>query len=93
MARRENVEEREELTRHDVWIRIATFVIVTFAWSAVFMYAAISAGEITSLVALGGMWSPLVGVFVTRLVFPDGRKRGSLAGLGWGWGATGWSAC
>jgi membrane protease YdiL (CAAX protease family) len=76
------------MTRRDVWIRIATFAIVTYAWSSVFMYAVIASGEITALTAFGGMWSPLVGVFVTRLVFPDGRRRGSLAGLGWGWGGT-----
>jgi membrane protease YdiL (CAAX protease family) len=72
----------------DVWIRIATFVGVTYGVSSIFMYMVISTGEITALAALGGMWSPLVGVFVTRLIFPDGRRRGSLAGLGWGWGKT-----
>ena len=74
----------------DVWIRIATFVAVTYGFSAIFMYMAISSGEITVVSALGGMWSPLVGVFVTRLIFPDGRRRGSLSGLGWGWGKTGY---
>ncbi len=72
----------------DVWIRVATFVAVTYAWSSIFMYMAISSGKITAVIALGGMWSPLVGVLVTRLVFPDGRRRGSLSGLGWGWGKT-----
>jgi len=76
------------MTRRDVWIRIATFVGVTYAFSAVFMYTAIAAGRITALTALGGMWSPFIGVLVTRLVFPDGRRRGSLTGLGWGWGRT-----
>lgn len=76
------------MTRRDVWIRIATFVGVTYAFSSVFMYTAIVAGRITALTALGGMWSPFIGVLVTRLVFPDGRRRGSLTGLGWGWGRT-----
>jgi membrane protease YdiL (CAAX protease family) len=75
--------------RKDVWIRIATFVAVTYGFSAIFMYMAVSSGEITAVSALGGMWSPLVGLFVTRLIFPDGRRRGSLRGLGWGWGRTG----
>jgi membrane protease YdiL (CAAX protease family) len=77
-------------SRRAVWIRIATFVAVTYGFSAIFMSAAISSGEITAVSALGGMWSPLVGVFVTRLIFPDGRRRGSLSGLGWGWGRTGY---
>ncbi len=51
---------------------------------------AISAGKITTATALGGMWSPLVGLLVTRIIFPDGRRRGSLAGLGWRWGSTRW---
>ena len=72
----------------DVWIRIATFVAATYGFSSIFMYMVISSGEITYVTALGGMWSPFVGVLVTRLVFPDGRRRGSLAGLGWGWGKT-----
>lgn len=70
----------------DVWIRVATFVAVTYAFSSIFMYMVISSGEMTAVAVLGGMWSPLVGVFVTRLIFPDGRRRGSLSGLGWGWG-------
>lgn len=77
------------MTSHrDIWLRIATFVAVTYGFSSIFMYMAISSGEITALSALGGMWSPLVGVFVTRLIFPDGRRRGSLSSLGWGWGKT-----
>ena len=76
------------MTPRDIWIRIATFVAVTYAFSSIFMYMVISSGEITALTAFGGMWSPFVGVLVTRLIFPDGRRRGSLAGLGWGWGKT-----
>jgi len=78
------------LSRRDTWIRIATFVGVTYVWSFFFMGMAISAGEITLVSALGGMWSPFVGIFVTRLIFPDGGRRGSLKGLGWGWGKTRW---
>ena len=78
------------LSRKDTWIRIGTFVAVTYAWSFIFMGMAIHHGEITLLAALGGMWSPFVGVLITRIIFPDGRRRGSLAGLGWGWGRTGW---
>ena len=70
------------------WTRIALFVAVTYAFSAIFMHMAISGGEVTVVAALGGMWSPFLGVLVTRLVFPDVRRRGSLAGLGWGWGRT-----
>lgn len=72
----------------DIWIRIATFVVVTYGMSSIFMHSAVSSGEITVVAALGGMWSPFVGLLVTRLIFPDGRRRGSLAGLGWKWGAT-----
>jgi len=78
------------LTRRDAWIRIATFIAVTYLWSFIFMGMAIRDGDITLVTALGGMWSPFVGIFVTRLIFPDGRRRGSLAGLGWGWGKTRW---
>ena len=78
------------LSRRDTWIRIATFVGVTYVWSWIFMYMAISSGRITGATALGGMWSPFVALFVTRLVFPDGRRRGSLGGLGWKWGRTRW---
>ncbi len=76
------------MTPRDIWIRIATFVAVTYAFSSIFMYMVVSSGEITVVAAFGGMWSPFVGVLVTRLIFPDGRRRGSLAGLGWGWGKT-----
>lgn len=76
------------MTRRDAWIRIATFVAVTYAWSCIFMGLAIRDGDITLATALGGMWSPFVGVLVMRLIFPDGRRRGSLAGLGWKWGRT-----
>ena len=78
------------LSRRDTWFRIGTFVAVTYAWSSIFMGMAIASQDITLVSAFGGMWSPLVGVFVTRLIFPDGRRRGSLAGLGWGWGKTRW---
>ena len=78
------------MSARDTWIRIATFVGVTYAWSWIFMYMAIAAGEITLLPAFGGMWSPFVGILVTRLIFPDGRRRGSLSGLGWKWGKTRW---
>jgi membrane protease YdiL (CAAX protease family) len=76
------------MTPRDVWIRIATFVAVTYAFSSIFISMVVMSGEITILAAFGGMWSPFVGVLVTRLIFPDGRRRGSLAGLGWGWGKT-----
>lgn len=78
------------MERRVVWVRVATFVSVTFIWSWIFMYMAVSAGTITVAAALGGMWSPFVGLLVTRIVFPDGRRRGSLAGLGWKWGKTRW---
>lgn len=78
------------VTRRETWIRISTFIAVTYAWSFVFMGMAIRTQEITLLTALGGMWSPFVGLFVMRLIFPDGRRRGSLSGLGWRWGRTGW---
>ena len=78
------------LNRKETWFRIGTFVAVTYAWSSIFMGMAVASQDITLVSAFGGMWSPLVGVFVTRLIFPDGRRRGSLAGLGWGWGKTRW---
>lgn len=71
-------------------MRVALFVAVTYVWSGIFMAMAIREGGITLVSALGGMWSPFVGVLVMRLVFPDGKRRGSLAGLGWGWGQTRW---
>jgi membrane protease YdiL (CAAX protease family) len=74
----------------DKWSRIAVFIAVTYASSGIFMAMAIRDGGISLLSALGGMWSPFVGVLVTRLVFPDGRRRGSLRGLGWRWGRTRW---
>jgi membrane protease YdiL (CAAX protease family) len=80
------------LSRRETWIRIATFVAVTYVWSFFFMGMAIKAQEITLISAFGGMWSPFVGILVTRLIFPDGRRRGSLGGLGWGWGKTRWQA-
>ena len=76
--------------RQATWAQVATFVAVTYVWSWIFMYLAISAGEITPVAALGGMWSPFVGLLVTRMLFPVGRRRGSLAGLGWKWGETRW---
>ncbi|MFH1689962.1 MAG: hypothetical protein ABIE42_06955 [Candidatus Eisenbacteria bacterium] len=77
-------------SRRDTWGRIATFVGVTYAWSFIFMGMAIKSQEITLVSAFGGMWSPFVGILVPRLIFPDGRRRGSLGGLGWGWGKTRW---
>ena len=76
------------MSNRDRWIRIALFVAVTYVWSGFFMGMAIADGDITLLTAFGGMWSPFVGLLVTRLVFPDGRRRGSLAGLGWKWSRT-----
>jgi membrane protease YdiL (CAAX protease family) len=84
------LDKRSESGRppRSAWPRIATFVAVTYGVGGIFMALAISRGEITALTALGGMWSPFAGLLVTRLVFPDGRRRGSLTGLGWGWGRT-----
>jgi len=79
------------MTEHQsIWVRVTIFVAVTYVWSWIFMYMAISAGRITPIAALGGMWSPFVGLFVTRILYPEGRRRGSLAGLGWKWGETRW---
>jgi hypothetical protein len=72
------------------WAPLGVFLSVTFLWTWVVSFVAISAGEITTFTAFGGMWGPFVGVLVTRRLFPGERRHGSLAGLGWRWGQTRW---
>jgi len=75
---------------HSTGAKLATFLGLTFALSAVFWWLIIAAG---SLGAHGGayvfalMWCPGVSALATRLAF-----QGNVRGQGWRWGATRWAA-
>jgi uncharacterized protein len=75
---------------HGTGAKLATFLGLTFALSAVFWWLIIAAG---SLGAHGGayvfalMWCPGVSALATRLAF-----QGNVRGQGWRWGATRWAA-
>ena len=76
--------------RRDIWAQLAVFTAVTYAVASIFMYLVIREGSIRAyggLCAVGGMWSPFVGVLVTRLIF-GGEYGRTLRGLGWRWGRT-----
>ena len=74
---------------HGTGAKLATFLGLTFALSAVFWWLIIAAG---SLGAHGGayvfalMWCPGVSALATRLAF-----QGNVRGQGWRWGATRWA--
>ena len=75
---------------HGTGAKLATFLGLTFALSAVFWWLIIAAG---TLGAHGGayvfalMWCPGVSALATRLAF-----QGNVRGQGWRWGATRWAA-
>ena len=75
---------------HGTGAKLATFLGLTLALSAVFWWLIIAAG---SLGAHGGayvfalMWCPGVSALATRLAF-----QGNVRGQGWRWGATRWAA-
>lgn len=67
-----------------------TFVLLTFALSAVPLGVIVSAGSMKAAGAIWVifvMWSPGVAAIITQLVFHK-----SLRGLGWGWGKTRYQA-
>lgn len=66
--------------------RSITFLLLTLAFSSIFDYIVISAGNIRAgggLFALGAMWSPGVAALITQLLY-----QRNIRGLGWGWGKT-----
>ena len=68
---------------------LATFLVLTFALSAVFWWLIVDAGSLGArdgLYVLGLMWSPGVSALVTRLV-----HHRSLRGLGWRPGEPRWA--
>jgi membrane protease YdiL (CAAX protease family) len=70
--------------------KIITFVLLTFALSAVPLAVIVSAGSMKAagmIWVFSLMWSPAVAAIITRLVF-----HRSLRGLGWGWGKTRYQA-
>jgi uncharacterized protein len=67
-----------------------TFVLLTFALSAVPLAVIVSAGSMKAagtIWVIFVMWSPGVAAIITQLVF-----HRSLRGLGWGWGKTRYQA-
>jgi membrane protease YdiL (CAAX protease family) len=74
--------------RDDARAELVTFLVLTFALSAVFWWLIIAAGSLGAgggLYVLALMWSPGVSALVTRLVF-----HRSVRGLGWRLGAPRW---
>lgn len=68
--------------------RIATFLVLTLVFSAVFWFLILSAGTIQAsggLLTAGLMWCPGLAALVTSLVY-----RRSLRGLGWRLGSARW---
>lgn len=67
-------------------LSILVYLVLTFAFSAVFYRLIIHSGSLGAgggLYVLGLMWSPGVAGLLTRLLF-----QGNLRGHGWGWGKT-----
>lgn len=67
-------------------LSIIVYVVLTFAFSAVFYRLIIHNGSLAAhggLYVLALMWSPGVAGLLTRLLF-----QGNLRGHGWGWGKT-----
>ena len=75
---------------HDTRAALTTFLVLTFALSAIFWWLIIDAGSLGAhggLYVLALMWCPGVSALVTRLVFQH-----DLRGEGWGLGAPRWLA-
>lgn len=67
-------------------LSILVYLVLTFAFSAVFYRLIIHHGSLSAgkgLFVLGLMWSPGASGLLTRLLF-----QGNLRGHGWGWGKT-----
>ena len=65
---------------------IVTFILLTLVLSAIPYYFMISAGSMRAnggIWVLGVMWCPGIAGMILQRVY-----RGSLRGLGWGWGST-----
>ncbi len=80
------MQEREQDTR----AALTTFLVLTFALSAIFWWLIIDAGSLGShggLYVLALMWCPGVSALITRLIFQH-----DLRGEGWGLGAPRWLA-
>lgn len=70
----------------EVHKKIATYLVLTFAFSSVFYYLIFSAQTISGsggFYVLGLMWCPGLAALATRLLF-----QRNLRGGGWGWGQT-----
>lgn len=80
------MHERE----HDTRAELTTFLLLTFALSAVFWWLIVGAGSLGAhggLYVLALMWCPGVSALVTRLVF-----QRNVHGEGWALGAPRWAA-
>jgi membrane protease YdiL (CAAX protease family) len=79
-----------ETRTDDTHSALTTFLVLTFALSAIFWWLIIDAGSLGArggLYVLALMWCPGVSALVTRLVFQH-----DLRGEGWGLGAPRWAA-
>ncbi|HEU6452517.1 MAG TPA: type II CAAX endopeptidase family protein [Gemmatimonadaceae bacterium] len=79
-----------ETRTHDARAELTTFLVLTFALSAIFWWLIIDAGSLGAhggLYVLALMWCPGVSALITRLVFQH-----DLRGEGWGLGAPRWLA-
>jgi membrane protease YdiL (CAAX protease family) len=79
-----------ETRTHDARAELTTFLVLTFALSAIFWWLIIDAGSLGAhggLYVLALMWCPGVSALITRLIFQH-----DLRGEGWGLGAPRWLA-
>ncbi|HET7622627.1 MAG TPA: CPBP family intramembrane glutamic endopeptidase [Gemmatimonadaceae bacterium] len=79
-----------ETRTHDARAAVTTFLVLTFALSAIFWWLIIDAGSLGAhggLYVLALMWCPGVSALITRLIFQH-----DLRGEGWGLGSPRWLA-
>jgi membrane protease YdiL (CAAX protease family) len=79
-----------ETRTHDTRAELTTFLVLTFALSAIFWWLIIDAGSLGAhggLYVLALMWCPGVGALITRLIFQH-----DIRGEGWRPGAPRWLA-
>jgi membrane protease YdiL (CAAX protease family) len=79
-----------ETRTHDTRTELTTFLVLTFALSAIFWWLIIDAGSLGAhggLYVLALMWCPGVGALITRLIFQH-----DIRGEGWRPGAPRWLA-
>jgi membrane protease YdiL (CAAX protease family) len=79
-----------ETRTHDARAELTTFLVLTFALSAIFWWLIIDAGSLGAhgvLYVLALMWCPGVGALITRLIFQH-----DIRGEGWRPGAPRWLA-